>query len=342
MSIETRGNILASSLTLLLSAMLVFVCMAVRTEPKPRYNTVRIFLSQGTEEMSGPSEPEHEESPAPESGVSEEFVQEPPMPQEQKFTAPVSAEQSRPAAPGKPAPARENPPARTVPESPVSDTVTPYSPPVLRKSVEDLMAEQSVPKKSAEWDDSVFDRSETHSSASTEPLLNAAVSASGFEGSAVTSDVEKNSTAVSAQGSAQRETASSSGRTARALSDVASVAETQGARGIMSASASVSGGRYSMEFSDGSMRELISPDRPVIFISDDSARLMSSSQTVEVSFMVLENGRVPSISVEIRPASVLPEPVRNEIIGQVSEWIFSSDAKGNSATGRFVYTIEVR
>ena len=87
----------------------------------------------------------------------------------------------------------------------------------------------------------------------------------------------------------------------------------------------------------GNARELLSPAKPVITISAAHAALIDSTRRVTITFTVLASGTVPLSTIEIKPSSMLPLEIQNEIKAQISTWRFATDTSNGQAT--FEYSI---
>ena len=89
---------------------------------------------------------------------------------------------------------------------------------------------------------------------------------------------------------------------------------------------------------DGSRRAIREPEKPEISLSRQAQQAVESNVTVIVSFTVQSNGFVSRSSIKFTPASVLAQIIQNEIIEQVSKWVF--DPADNPGTASFEYTIK--
>ena len=88
---------------------------------------------------------------------------------------------------------------------------------------------------------------------------------------------------------------------------------------------------------DGSSRTLIKPKKPKINISPEDAKYVDGNPTVTIIFTVMEDGSIPESSIKIRPESLLPSEVSDDIKFQLSNWKFQS---GSRATASFEFTIK--
>ena len=93
-----------------------------------------------------------------------------------------------------------------------------------------------------------------------------------------------------------------------------------------------------MQMSNGRSRALIYPEKPVINLSAQAAATIDASITVSISFKVNEKGNVSGITIS--PASAFKEIVKQEITGQLLDWLF--EPADYTATATFDYTIVKR
>ena len=244
-------------------------------------------------------------------------------------------------------------PAATIPSTAkpaqAPAATTPREEPALSKSIDELMAEnKSTPKKQVAFDDSLFadesDFVESKTTTTNNVTASASKSTSSFEGTAASgaTGVASKSSAISASSSAARQsTGTASSSTTAALGKIASATYVQSAGGGVTSSTSISSGskngRVAIQMADGSARELLSPAKPSISISEKNAALIDSTRKVTIVFKVLAGGTVPLSSIEIRPASQLPLEIQTEIKQQISTWRFASDSYDGQAT--FEYSI---
>ena len=103
-----------------------------------------------------------------------------------------------------------------------------------------------------------------------------------------------------------------------------------------------SGGKLSIKMSDGKSRELLYPKNPVIFISEENAKLVDETKKVIVRFKVRADGTVPVTGISILPSSLLPLQIQAEIKEQIQLWRFSEESSGLDGTASFDYTLEIR
>jgi len=325
--IEKKSTALGAVATAVVWILMTVLCFALRiAPPHPDYKVIKIQLDAPSAVKKAPALPVQQEASA--------------LPQE---TAPVQKEQ----------PAQKQQPAvkqKTVAKQAAVQPAIEQSKPAqqtLTKSVDELIAENnSAPKKKAVWDDSLFnDADDTKTSTTTTNAASPSVkSESSFSGTAAKGSSSENvsSSASSASSKKQSGTEASSATTA-ALGKISSATYTQssgsGVTSSVSASTGSKNGRVTLQMADGNVRELLSPAKPVITISEENAKKISANATVTIRFKVLAGGTVPLSSIEIRPSSLLVLEIQNEIKSQISTWRFAADASGADGQAAFEYSI---
>lgn len=308
---------------------------------KKKYKTVRITLAPVVEQKSDKqvSSAAATSAPAPAAQEkAEKAVQKKQESSETPKAAPKTAEQPKAAAP--------KPAASKPAEAPKQTTPAPQKAAIkYKKSVEELMAEQSTSssKKSVDWDNMNFTENSSSSSTSSSSSSSSAKSIdngaalSGTAGTATSAN--KAVTSQSAKSSAGT-TASSS--TASALSNISSTSYSMSAANGLKSTASVgvstnSDGKLALAMTDGSARVLLDPSKPYIEISDENAKLIDSTRNVVITFRILAEGNVPLAGITITPSSALPMAIQSEIKEQISKWRFARAL--NDGQARFDYSI---
>src|SRR5574344_322371 len=315
--IQKKSDILGAVLTTAVWILFAILCFAVKmTPPHPDYKVIQIQL--------GDAVPVKQEEPAHLQPVQKE------APAEVKPAEKAPAETKPVAAAAKTAPVKATAPAAQQKTAPTPSTA------VVTKSVEDLMAENNVPKeKQTTWDDSVFNDADGFVESTSTVATTAtpsAKSASSFGGTAAASATTTATakSAASSSASAQGDGPASSATTA-ALGKIVSTAPatytgTSG-NGVTSSATISSGsknGHVAIQMAGGSARELLSPAKPVIAISAEHSALIDSTRRVTIKFTVLASGTVPLSTIEITPSSLLPLEIQNEIKAQISTWRFAA------------------
>ena len=299
-----------------------------------------------------PLEPEYKEIRITLSPVmpADKIVEKPVIPQ---TIAPQNPPAPEAAAP-KTAPVKEAVPAVKPQQTAKKAEQPKYTiskPQTYAKSNEELMAEQMASsQKQKTWDDSMFgENPDAVSSQNTavSPEVKKISDAEAVRGSAGTAS---SSSAVSSSSSTARSSSSSiasssaSGETKEALAAIGSVKSVpyssvsgNGTSSTSLISASIAGGGISIAMTNGTVRRLLDPEKPVITISDENAKLIDASRTVTITFKVLAAGNVPLSGIQIHPASTLAAAVQSEIKSQIAKWRFASDPSESMAT--FEYSI---
>lgn len=345
---QNTSNILALIGTALL--WLTFLICAIFIKPsvkKPKYKKVQIVLSstsvkEKVKESSAPAQAASEPLPASSETPVAPANEESTLPV-QKSSAPAKTESAK---------TQDSKPSKTQLTKPVEKKVAAPSPaptePTIYKSVEELMAEQIVAKKSSssdfdQWaameDDFKENTNETSNTQNT--IVNNTTPA--FEGTAAqTVAKDEPETSSSSSSSTEKKQTASSG-TIKDLSSIKSQTYAGGnaANGIEAEpnvkTTNSGSGKVEMVMFNGSSRALLEPSKPVINLSDAASMTIDGSRKVVIKFRVVESGNVPRAEISITPASILSELVRNEIIDQVSKWRF--EAADYSATAEFEYKI---
>ena len=206
------------------------------------------------------------------------------------------------------------------------------------KSVEELMAEQMTSKKQQkefDWDLMFDDSDETESFQNDsyeqtkkipQNTENVQSSFSGAAGIAA----ENTSSAVKSETSqkqdVQKKTSSQTTSSLERIMNTSFVGQmSNGVQSQTNIQTSVSNdGHVKLKMSNGYTRSLLEPSEPKIILSQNAASTIDGSRTVKIIFKVVESGNVPVNEIEIKPASMLTQIVRNEIIEQISKWRFES------------------
>lgn len=206
------------------------------------------------------------------------------------------------------------------------------------KSVEELMAEQMTSKKQQkeiDWDKMFDDSDETESFQNDsyeqtkkipQNTENVQSSFSGAAGIAA----ENTSSAVKSETSqkqdVQQKTSSQTTSSLERIMNTSFVGQmSNGVQSQTNIQTSVSNdGHVKLKMSNGHTRSLLEPSEPKIILSQNAASTIDGSRTVKIRFKVVESGNVPVNEIQITPASMLTQIVRNEIIEQISKWRFES------------------
>ena len=310
----------------------------IKPQPKKQYKEVQIVLS------STPVVQKSEEAPAPAdaasaSATSEALVEtpvvEPPAPKAEpvqktvETPAPKKADTPKPKAQTQSKKEVAPAPQKTVSE-PIEYAVDPM----------EVFAAQTAKKPKQDFDWSQFDDDEpeeTQTRTQTKTVQNNEPAFSGSAGTAASVDSAK-VTSSSSSGSTKTQGASDS--TSKSLEGIRnSTFKGNAANGVQSETsvkAKASGsGKVEMEMSNGRSRALINPERPVINLSPEAAATIDASITVSISFKVNEQGNVSGVTIS--PAAAFKAIVKQEITGQLLDWIF--EPADYTATATFEYKI---
>lgn len=318
--------------------LLIFFAFAPGVQKKEEFKTIQITLDVPQEK----TEVQKTDIASQETAASKK-TQTSPAKSDAAQSAPASQKKPSVQQPAKTAQKQAASPKTSSP-APVEAKSAPAKAKITyKKSVDELLAEQSGSAKSAQWDDSVFgdDTAAVSSSSTTNSTaVNKGVSGtSALSGTAASAALDTGK-AVAKTDSAVKTAATSA--TQNALGKIAAATYTMSAGNGVSSSAKVNvekkgDGSVAVSMTDGSSRILLDPKKPVIFISDENAALIDSSRTVTVSFKVLAGGNVPLSGIVISPSSLLPIEIQSEIREQISQWRFKQASSDGQA--RFEYSI---
>lgn len=318
--------------------LLIFFAFAPGVQKKEEFKTIQITLDVPQEK------PEVQKTDiASQETAASKKTQASPAKSDAAQSAPASQKKPSVQQPAKTAQKQAASPKTSSP-APVEAKSAPAKAKITyKKSVDELLAEQSGSAKSAQWDDSVFgdDTAAVSSSSTTNSTaVNKGVSGtSALSGTAASAALDTGK-AVAKTDSAVKTAATSA--TQNALGKIAAATYTMSAGNGVSSSAKVNvekkgDGSVAVSMTDGSSRILLDPKKPVIFISEENAALIDSSRTVTVSFKVLAGGNVPLSGIVISPSSLLPIQIQSEIRKQISQWRFKPASSDGQA--RFEYSI---
>ncbi len=331
--------------TVLFWLIFLIFSFVIKPQPKKQYKEVQIVLSstpvvQKTEEAPAPAEAASASAASAESQPSQTqpVVETPPAPavkETPKQTA-KKVETPKPAA-------KKTETPKTQPKQNTKSTPVQKSEPVEQVLYQDPMeafANQTKQqtRKEVDWD-AMFDDepAETSTTSQSQTVQNNAPAFSGSAGTAASSDSSK-VTSTSSNTSSKSNTASSS--TSSTLQGIKNSTfrgnAPNGEQSETSAKTKTSGsGKVEMEMSNGRSRALLSPASPVINLSAPAAATIDASITVSISFKVNEKGNVSGVIIS--PASAFKDIVKQEITGQLLEWLF--EPADYSATATFEYKI---
>ena len=353
-STKNTSEFFALAGTVLFWLLFMIFSFVIKPQPKKQYKEVQIVLS------STPVVQKSEDAPAPaEAASASASAESQPMLETPAQEAPAVETQvvETPAPKPEPAPVKETPKPvekKVETQKPAAKKVETSKPQPQKNQTstieqenyvndfEDAWAKQlSQPKPNAvkQFRDDLFDDEPANTSTASQAQIvqNNTPAFTGSAGTAATSDSSKVTSTSSNTGS-KSNTASSS--TSSALEGIKnSTFKGNAANGVQSetsAKTKTSGsGKVEMEMSNGRSRALLRPASPVINLSAPAAATIDSSITVSISFKVNEKGNVSGVTIS--PASAFKEIVKQEITGQLLEWIF--EPADYSATAMFEYKI---
>lgn len=316
---------------------------------KAEYKTVRITLASVPVERT--VEPAVQE-PVPQTTVNEPVQAKPAEPE----NVPAPAKKAEPAGkpepqkkvepPKKAAPVQKQKPAQTSAAEPKK--TSPANPAqTYKKSVDELMAEQNAQKeKDVQWDDSVSENAveTSNAAAPSTPQAKQITGDAALLGKSAEMAQHNNGPVNSTPDEKNKNGGSADESTKSALGTISSTTYTQSAGSGASSQPSGNTGRnkdgvvnteiFDIRISDGRTRL---PPMTSIQFSKDNEQQIGNSCDVEVRFKVLANGSVLLSDITIKPASILPPAVRQEIREQVSQWRFTP----GSSDGDAVFTLTI-
>ncbi len=349
-SASTTSEFFAIAGTILFWLIFLIFSFVIKPQPKKKYKEVQIVLSstpvvQKTEEAPAPAEQAAASASASSAeSMVEQVVETPaPAPEPVKKTvetpAPKKTETPKPKA--QPQPKKE--PAKT------QSTPKPVPAPKPAEPVEyaidpmEAFAQQTKQQPKKEFDWSSFDDDEPVESSTSNQVNTVQSNTPAFSGSAGTaassSDTKQTSTSASKNSQSQNASASTSNALQGIKNSTFKGNAANGVQSETSAKTKTSGsGKVEMQMSNGRSRALIYPEKPVINLSAQAAATIDASITVSISFKVNEKGNVSGITIS--PASAFKEIVKQEITGQLLDWLF--EPADYTATATFDYTIVKR
>ena len=334
---------------------LIFSFVIKPLPKKPEYKEVQIVLSstpvvQKTEEAPAPAEA------ASESAESQNIVETPvvetpatkaePTPKTEpvqktiETTVPKNVETPKPKV--QPQPKKET--AKTQPaQKPVEKPAAVQQPAEpIQYAVDPMEAfanqTKQQPKKEFDW--SQFDDDEPVDTSTASQSQAVQTNTPAFTGSAGTAATAESSKVTSTSSNTGNKSNTASSSTSSALEGIKNTTfkgnAANGVQSETSAKTKTSGsGKVEMEMSNGRSRALLSPASPVINLSAQAAATIDASITVSISFKVNEKGNV--FGITISPSSAFKDIVKQEITGQLLDWLF--EPADYSATATFEYKI---
>lgn len=331
-SLERRGNAIAFAFTAFFFLAFLIFSLAVKFKPQEKFQVLTINLASFPVEKKSLQETTLQKKDVPSKNQSSKDVEKIKPIEPKKIPEEKSSSQKNKIV------------KNGLPVS--SEKQKTFEEPKIKKSVEQLMAENnSSAKKTAEWNESFFDDSQTVQSKNISEAQNKSSVKSSVEGTAAKSSAEKTSGVSSSSESAGSGNADVSEETKSSLANIKNTFSSSVSGNIKSKTSVASqnsGGKLSIKMSDGKSRELLYPKNPVIFISEENAKLVDETKKVIVRFKVRADGTVPVTGISILPSSLLPLQIQAEIKEQIQLWRFSEESSGLDGTASFDYTLEIR
>ena len=331
-SLERRGNAIAFAFTAFFFLAFLIFSLAVKFKPQEKFQVLTINLASFPVEKKSLQETTLQKKDVPSKNQSSKAVEKIKPVEPKKIPEEKSSSQKNKIV------------KNGLPVS--SEKQKSFEEPKIKKSVEQLMAENnSSAKKTAEWNESFFDDSQTVQSKNISEAQNKSSVKSSVEGTAAKSSAEKTSGVSSSSESAGSGNADVSEETKSSLANIKNTFSSSVSGNIKSKTSVASqnsGGKLSIKMSDGKSRELLYPKNPVIFISEENAKLVDETKKVIVRFKVRADGTVPVTGISILPSSLLPLQIQAEIKEQIQLWRFSEESSGLDGTASFDYTLEIR
>lgn len=331
-SLERRGNAIAFAFTAFFFLGFLIFSLAVKFKPQKKFQVLTINLASFPVEKKSLPETTLQKKDVPSKNQSSKDVEKIKPVEPKKIPEEKSSSQKNKIV------------KNGLPVS--SEKQKTFEEPKIKKSVEQLMAENnSSAKKTAEWNESFFDDSQTVQSKNISEAQNKSSVKSSVEGTAAKSSAEKTSGVSSSSELARSGNADVSEETKSSLANIKNTFSSSVSGNIKSKTSVASqnsGGKLSIKMSDGKSRELLYPKNPVIFISEENAKLVDETKKVIVRFKVRADGTVPVTGISILPSSLLPLQIQAEIKEQIQLWRFSEESSGLDGTASFDYTLEIR
>ena len=331
-SLERRGNAIAFAFTAFFFLAFLIFSLAVKFKPQEKFQVLTINLASFPVEKKSLQETTLQKKDVPSKNQSSKAVEKIKPVEPKKIPEEKSSSQKNKIV------------KKGLPVS--SEKQKTFEEPKIKKSIEQLMAENnSSAKKTAEWNESFFDDSQTVQSKNISEAQNKSSVKSSVEGTAAKSSAEKTSGVSSSSESAGSGNADVSEETKSSLANIKNTFSSSVSGNIKSKTSVASqnsGGKLSIKMSDGKSREILYPKNPVIFISEENAKLVDETKKVIVRFKVRADGTVPVTGISILPSSLLPLQIQAEIKEQIQLWRFSEESSGLDGTASFDYTLEIR
>ena len=343
-SVSHTSEFFAIAGTILFWLFFLIFSFVIKPQPKkPEYKEVQIVLS------SIPVVEKIEEAPAPaeaaSASVSETAANTEPV-VDQVVDSPAPAKEAVKKTAETPAP-KKTETSKSKPENektavPKLSAAKPKAPVTQKYALDpmDAFAQQTKQQPKKEFDWSQLDDDEPSDNSTVSQTKTVQNDTPAFSGSAGTAAAASDSKVTSSSSSNRAQSQNASASTSSALQGIKnSIFRGNAANGVQSetsAKTKTSGsGKVEMEMSNGRSRALINPEKPVINLSAQAAATIDASITVSISFKVNEKGNVSGVTIS--PSSAFKDIVKQEITGQLLDWLFEPD--DYPATATFEYKI---
>lgn len=317
----------------------VFSIFVVSSKPKENeYKEIKITLS----------------SPEPEKLQAQELSETAAVEKALSSAQAVQSVKKEPAVPAQKPQAAQPPQSAKPAQAPKpvkpQRQYTIANPQTYGKTTEQLMAEQFAAgkpdSKNPEWNDSAFNESSKTVTSAAEypdkPQAKAISDSQALQGTSATGQEKSEEAVASNSNSRGSGTNAGSEDVQKKLGNIGkaeSVAYSGDASGDVVSTSRInsynSSSGLSLEMEGGRFRRLIEPEKPVINISEENAKLIETSiPNLKIRFKVLTDGTVLLSGIQI-PSSSLPQAIQAEIKEQIAKWRFEPDPSESTAVFDF-------
>lgn len=368
-SLNKNANIFSILISFFSVVIFVIACIFLKTKEKTVYKTIQIQLSpiSQNEKILPKEELKNlNKNPPLEKKIQEKVEEEIPKVQQNSQTQTKSSLEQTSQSKTQQSQVQQNQiktqSLQSQTSSKASQSQERVNQPKIRKSIEELMAEQNAPKESQSsvyWNqDFSQDEISNVQNQNSKVESKIATTKSSFYGTSGSVSSTNNSVSSSSSSKNQNQTQEVSNQTKSSLQDLENVnfsfsssanslSENQNNSSTSSSNSKTA--NYSdnsekilLKTVEGRPRQLISPLKPSISLSEKNTSGIETSLHVTIKFTITANGSVPIGQISFSPSSVLSTELQSEIREQISKWTFSQDPNGSSGTASFDYTIQVK
>lgn len=349
-SVSHTSEFFALAGTIVFWLLFLIFSFVIKPQPKKQYKEVQIVLS------STPVVQKIEEAPALAEAASasaasapsepaqvQPVIETPPAPAVKETPKPVPKKVETPKPKAQPQAKKE--PAKTQSQPKPAEKPAPVTQKTVSEPIEyavdpmEAFANQTKQQPKKEFDWSQFDDDDMEETSTPDQVRTVHSNEPAFSGAAGTAASTESAKVTSTSSSNNSKSQNASTSTSNALQGIKNTFQGNAPNGIesqTSAKTKTSGtGKVEMEMSNGRSRALISPASPVINLSAPAAATIDASITVSISFRVNEKGNVSGVTIS--PSSAFKDIVKQEITGQLLDWLF--EPADYSATATFEYKI---